>query len=92
MEYLFLNTPDAVAEAVRSRRASHRLTQTQLAERANVGRRFISDLEAGHPRAELAKVLAVLEALDIHATAIPSTPSGQRRGEVDLAAVVERFA
>ena len=88
----FLTTPMAVAEAVRSARADAGLSQAQLAAKAGVGRRFIVDLESGHPRAELAKVLNVLNALDIHALALPAPPVTRRLEDVDLNAVVERFA
>jgi len=92
MESLFLATPSDVAKAVRSGRAAKKLSQAELATRAHVGRRFIVDLEAGHPRAELGKVLNVLEALDIHALALPSPPVTQRLEDVDLTKVIERFA
>jgi DNA-binding XRE family transcriptional regulator len=39
------------------------MTQADLALAAGVSRRWIVDLEAGKPRAELALVLAVLDAL-----------------------------
>lgn len=66
-----LHTPEAVAEAIREGRASMKLSQAQLARNAGVGRRFIVDVESGHNRAELGKVLDVLKALDIHAMALP---------------------
>ncbi len=89
--FRFLSTPEAVAVAVRAARSEQHLSQAQLAERAQVGRRFIIDLEAGHPRAELGKVLRVLEALDIHATALPGPMVGERPA-ISLAEVVNRFA
>lgn len=92
MMHMFLNTPEAVGDAVRSERARRDWTQSYLAEKAHVGRRFIVDVESGHPRAELGKVLAVLEALEIHATALPSVASSKRREDVDLKAAVRRFA
>jgi y4mF family transcriptional regulator len=67
MEQRLLDTPEAVAEAVREGRRAMCLTQAQLAERAGVGRKFVMELEAGHPRAELAKVLAVLRVLNVQA-------------------------
>lgn len=60
-----LSTAEAVAAVVRAGRARMALTQVQLAEKAHVGRKFIIELESGHPRAELAKVLDVLKALNI---------------------------
>lgn len=89
--YRFLTTPDAVAAAVRGARAEQKLSQAELATRAHVDRRFIIELEAGHPRSELGKVLCVLEALDIHATALPGPPL-QERPAINLTEVVSRFA
>ncbi len=71
----FIDTPQRLAEVVASRRAELGLTQADLAARAGVGRRFIVDLEHGHPRAELAKVLGVLDALGLHPRAIPVAPA-----------------
>jgi y4mF family transcriptional regulator len=48
---------------VRARRIGLRLSQQQLAAAAGVGRRFLVELEAGKPTAELAKVLAVCAAV-----------------------------
>ena len=46
-------------------RKEQRLTQAQLAVAANVGIRFIVDLENGKPTAQIGKVLSVLNALGI---------------------------
>ncbi len=90
---LFLNTPEAVAAAVRDGRTALGLAQAELTRRAGVGRRFVVDLEAGHPRAELGKVLAVLSALGIHATALPAPPvEPTSMHDVDLQAVIARHA
>ena len=91
-ERRFLSTPEAVAAAVRAARASRGWTQSELAVRAHVGRRFVADLEAGHPRAELAKVLSVLDSLDIHALAVPSVLTSALVDDIDLDAVLARFA
>ncbi len=77
---------------MRSTRAALGLSQLALAKRAGVGRRFVVDLESGHPRAELGKVLAVLDALDIHALALPSVRMPSRVDDVDLDVVIARFA
>jgi y4mF family transcriptional regulator len=50
----------SLAEFVRARRAQNRLSQTDLALMAGVGRRFVSDLENGKPTLRLQKVDAVL--------------------------------
>lgn len=46
-------------------RKAERHTQQELADLAGVGRRFLSEVEAGKPTAEIGKVLQVLNALGI---------------------------
>lgn len=51
--------------ALRERRERAGMSQGELAERADVSRAFIIDIERGRrPRAELNRVLAVMRALD----------------------------
>lgn len=51
--------------AIREARADRGWTQADLAERAGVSRAFVLDIERGaRPRAELARTLRVLRALD----------------------------
>lgn len=54
-----------LAEAVRSRRESLRLTQTDLADLAGVSERFVRFLEHGKPTVQLDSVLAVLDTLGL---------------------------
>ncbi|KAK0330602.1 hypothetical protein LTR94_032222, partial [Friedmanniomyces endolithicus] len=54
---------------VRLRRAILDLSQQDLADRAGVGRRFISELEAGKAALEFGKVLIVCRALGVTLTA-----------------------
>lgn len=85
--------PDAIrsvrdlAALVRTARLSRGWTQDELAHRAQVSRKWLSQLERGtHQRAELGHVLAVLRALDVHLTAdlatdlppAPAPPAPQR--------------
>lgn len=56
-------TPADLAGIVRTARKAQSLRQDELAGAAGVGLRFIVDLEAGKPTAQLGKVLEVLEAL-----------------------------
>ncbi|MGP7963646.1 helix-turn-helix domain-containing protein [Sanguibacter sp. A246] len=63
MEYR-VSRPHQIGPAVRDARKKLGLTQGEVAQRAGVSRRFISELEAGsRPGAEFARVLAVLGAL-----------------------------
>lgn len=54
-----------VGNVVRAARQRRRMTQHDLALAAGVSRRWIVALEAGKPRAELALVLTVLDALAV---------------------------
>lgn len=68
-------TPADVGDIVRATRKATGLRQYQLAGAAGVGLRFIVDLEAGKPTAQIGKVLQVLDALgcsfDIVPPAVP---------------------
>lgn len=56
-------TPAEIGEIVRATRKANGLRQDELAGTAGVGLRFIVDLEAGKPTAQIGKVLQVLAAL-----------------------------
>lgn len=61
-----LNDMRTLGAAIRARRRGRCWTQAELAARATVSRRFVSELEAGERTgAELGRVLAVLRALDV---------------------------
>lgn len=70
----FINTTERLAEVVAEARHENGWTQAELARRAGVGRQFISDLEGNHPRAEIGKVLAVLQTLGLSPRAVPVRP------------------
>ncbi|MDR0626918.1 MAG: helix-turn-helix transcriptional regulator [Bifidobacteriaceae bacterium] len=82
-------TVESLGEQVRCARRAQLLTQAQLAARAGVGRRFVLDIEAGHPRAELAKSLQVLSALGLglDISASPVTVIDTKSGPVAFRAV-----
>ncbi len=75
-----LLNPAAVGEIVRSTRKACRMRQDELAGAAGVGLRFIVELEAGKPTAQLGKTLQVLATLgcSIEITP-PPEPLGSRR-------------
>ena len=58
-----VSNPNDLGEAVRVARKQIRLTQSQLALAADVGVRFIVDLESGKPTVRLEHVLRVIAAL-----------------------------
>ncbi|MFD7076135.1 helix-turn-helix transcriptional regulator [Nocardioides sp. NPDC057577] len=84
----YLTSPDAFGSAVRSARRRAGLTQSDLAHRAGVGRRFVVDVESGHPRAELGKALALLEVLDVYLSPTQLSPIAPPLEDVDLDAVL----
>lgn len=53
-----------IGNIVRRRRTNAGLSQTELADKIGVSRKWIADLERSHPRAQLHLVLDVLNALD----------------------------
>jgi len=68
-----------IGDIVRSARKAAGLRQFELAGAAGVGVRFIVDLEAGKPTAQMGKALQVLEALGCTFNIIPPPePRGRR--------------
>lgn len=86
----YLTSPAAFGSMVRSARQRAGLTQSDLAHRAGVGRRFVVDVESGHPRAELGKALALLEVLDVYLYPTQLSPIAPPLEDVDLDAVLAR--
>jgi HTH-type transcriptional regulator / antitoxin HipB len=66
---------------VRDRRHRRGMTQADLGRSAYVSRRWLSDLEAGKPTAEIGLIFKVLHALEVTLDASP-TESGA--GDFDL--------
>ena len=73
-------TPSEIGDIVRTTRKVARLRQDELAGAAGVGLRFIVDLEAGKPTAQLGKTLQVLAALGCSLEITPPLqPKGARK-------------
>lgn len=73
-------TPAALGDMVRSTRKAAGLRQDELAGASGVGLRFIVDLEAGKPTAQLGKALQVLAALGCSLDITPpAEPKGARK-------------
>jgi y4mF family transcriptional regulator len=68
-------TPADIGAIVRSTRKASGLRQDELAGAAGVGLRFIVDLEAGKPTAQIGKALQVLAALGCSVEVAP--PGGR---------------
>lgn len=60
-----ISSPAKLGEVIRARRIELGRTQSQLAARAGVSRWWITQIEAGKPRAELGLILKVLYTLDL---------------------------
>jgi HTH-type transcriptional regulator/antitoxin HipB len=58
-------TPFEIGQAIKTRRKSLGMNQSELAMVSGAGVRFISDLENGKPGCELGKTLAVLANLGL---------------------------
>ena len=82
-----IRTASDVGALVRHTRGQQGMSQEELAARAGVTRRWISALESGKARAELALVLATLDALGL-ALITEDAPKGSA---VDLDAVLARM-
>ena len=76
-----IRTPQEFGRAIRRARSDRGWTQAQLAERAAVGRQWLSELEGGKRTAELGRVLAVVDALTL---AVTLTPRPTARARIDL--------
>jgi len=63
-----VRTTQELATTVRNLRLAKNMTQADLATRAGVSRKWISDLESGRSSLRLTKVLILLDALDISLT------------------------
>lgn len=76
-----IRTPRELGLAIRRARTDRGWTQAELADRAHVGRQWLSELEGGKRTAELGRVFSVIEALQLAVT-LTSAPAGH--GKVDL--------
>ncbi|WP_370468252.1 type II toxin-antitoxin system Y4mF family antitoxin [Parvularcula maris] len=61
-----------IGDRIRTERRRQGLRQDELAAAAGVGTRFLVELEAGKPTAQLAKTLQVLSALGIRVEVYPT--------------------
>lgn len=66
--------PAALGRLIVRRRKDLGLTQRDVSDFTNVGRRFVSELENGKPTVELGRVLKVLEGLGIKLVASAPRP------------------
>lgn len=83
-----ITSPRDLGLFVQDRRRHLGQSQTELAEAANVSRRWLSNLEAGKPTAEIGLVFRTLDALGIILDArLDQVPPGQ----LDLDEYLSKF-
>jgi HTH-type transcriptional regulator / antitoxin HipB len=68
MKDTILRNPEQLGRLLRLRRLEKRLSQSALAERLGVERKWVIHLEAGNPKAEFGLVLKALDALGLLAS------------------------
>ena len=86
-----IRTPLDLGLAIRDRRRKLKLSQTELARKAGVGRQWVVAIEHGKSRAELSLVLRTLAALDLPLRIDPGPrrlPSSDDMNPVDIDAIV----
>lgn len=96
-----VTTAQEIGLAIRQRRQELGLSQQALADRVDVGRQWIVEIEQGKPRAEIGLLLRTLDVLALHVNIAPEgtsretkgkhpLPDAQRKREVDINAIIER--
>ena len=84
-----ITTGRDLAAAVRGRRKDVAISQAELARRAGVARKSISEIESSKSSPELGLVLRVLEALGLVLEVERSTATRKSKSAVDLDAILE---
>ena len=82
-----------LAVAVRGRRQSLGLSQTDLATRAGVSRPWLSDVEAGKPTAEIGLVIRLVDALGLRLDLTPENNQNpdEPTTSVDLDTLLDEY-
>jgi len=65
MRDIAIRNPEQLGRAIRVKRQEKGLSQSALAERLGVGRKWILGIEAGNPKAEFGLILKTLELLGL---------------------------
>jgi HTH-type transcriptional regulator/antitoxin HipB len=96
-----VTTAQGIGLAIRQRRQELGLSQQTLADRVNVSRQWIVEVEQGKPRAEIGLLLQTLDALALHVSIVSEKtprettgkrplPEAQQRRNVDIDAIIKR--
>jgi HTH-type transcriptional regulator/antitoxin HipB len=88
-----IRTAKDIGALIRDQRKKQKLDQAELAKRVGVNRRWVLEVEAGKPRAEIGLVLKALDALGL-ALSIEGEATARRRGgreieSLDIDAIIE---
>jgi HTH-type transcriptional regulator/antitoxin HipB len=79
------------ANAIRGRRLELGLSQSELARRAEVSRKWVNEFEAGKPSAELHLVMRVMDAVGLRLV-VDSDPDADPGTGIDLDALLVEHA
>ncbi len=85
---MFIRTPADLGAAIRDRRKSLGLSQSELAKRVGVGRQWLVAVEHGKPGAELALVLRVLDAINMPLMTGAPPPAAIGASDINLDAII----
>ena len=80
-----VRTPGDIGSLIRGYRTQQGLKQKELADKIDVSRQWLVDVERGHSRAEIGLVFQTLNALNIPLGIVEDKPA-----DIDIDAVVER--
>jgi HTH-type transcriptional regulator/antitoxin HipB len=89
-----IRTAHDLAALARGRRLDRGWSQAEIARRASVSRKWVSDFETGKDTVDLAAVLRLLDALDISLSSVDSasTEESAPRDGVDLDDLLEEYS
>ncbi len=66
MRDITIRNPEQLGRAIRLKRKEKGLSQSALAERLGVGRKWVLGVESGNPKAEFGLILKTLDLLGLH--------------------------
>ena len=85
MRDTIIRNPEQLGRAIRLKRKEKNLSQSALAGRLGVGRKWIIGVESGNPKAELGLILKTLDVLGLRAALSeerqPSSTKGRHQPE-----------
>ncbi len=85
-----VRTPADLGAVIRDRRRQLKLDQAGFAQKIGVSRKWVIEIERGHPRAELGLVLRALDALDLHLDTATDETRRRKTSAVDIDAIVAK--